>query len=188
MDVACAHSRSFAERPVRIAGALRSASSGRLASGEIDLLHRPRDVHASEVRWSLADVALLDEARALIGYRPGHREEDAVSTYGHIVVDEAQDLSPMQLRMIARRSLSGSLTVVGDIAQATGAWAHADWVRFSGSARSATAPACGTDSRIPHTGRGDVAGQPSSAPRSPRHHGPGGGAGRWRRTPYSDSG
>src|SRR5581483_2722178 len=46
---------------------------------------------------------------------------------GHIVVDEAQDLSPMQLRMLTRRSLNGSMTVVGDIAQATGAWAHANW-------------------------------------------------------------
>jgi len=42
-------------------------------------------------------------------------------------VDEAQDLSPMQLRMLTRRSLSGSMTIVGDIAQSTGAWAHADW-------------------------------------------------------------
>jgi DNA helicase IV len=50
-----------------------------------------------------------------------------VRTYGHIVVDEAQDLSPMQLRMLTRRSLNGSMTVVGDIAQSTGAWAHADW-------------------------------------------------------------
>ena len=33
----------------------------------------------------------------------------------------------MQLRMVARRSLNGSMTIVGDIAQATGAWAHADW-------------------------------------------------------------
>ena len=41
-------------------------------------------------------------------------------TYGHIVVDEAQDLSPMQLRSVARRSLSGSITMVGDIGQATG--------------------------------------------------------------------
>ena len=48
-------------------------------------------------------------------------------TYGHIVVDEAQDLSPMQLRVLDRRSLNGSMTIVGDIAQATGAWAHDDW-------------------------------------------------------------
>jgi DNA helicase IV len=43
------------------------------------------------------------------------------------VIDEAQDLSPMQLRMVQRRSLNGSMTVVGDIAQSTGAWAHASW-------------------------------------------------------------
>ncbi len=52
---------------------------------------------------------------------------DEIRAFGHIVVDEAQDLSPMQLRMLARRSLSGSMTVVGDIAQATGAWAPTGW-------------------------------------------------------------
>jgi DNA helicase IV len=52
---------------------------------------------------------------------------DEVRSFGHIVVDEAQDLSPMQLRMLARRSLSGSMTVVGDIAQATGAWTPKRW-------------------------------------------------------------
>jgi DNA helicase IV len=55
----------------------------------------------------------------------GH--EDDIRSFGHIVVDEVQDLSPMQLRMLARRSLSGSMTVVGDIAQATGPWAPASW-------------------------------------------------------------
>ena len=50
-----------------------------------------------------------------------------VRTFGHVVVDEIQDLSPMDLRMLERRSLNGSMTVVGDIAQATGAWAHDTW-------------------------------------------------------------
>ena len=53
--------------------------------------------------------------------------DDDIRSFGHIVVDEVQDLSPMQLRMLARRSLSGSMTVVGDIAQATGPWAPAHW-------------------------------------------------------------
>ena len=53
--------------------------------------------------------------------------DDDIRAFGHIVVDEVQDLSPMQLRMLARRSLSGSMTVVGDIAQATGPWAPAGW-------------------------------------------------------------
>jgi DNA helicase IV len=53
--------------------------------------------------------------------------DDEIRSFGHIVVDEVQDLSPMQLRMLARRSLSGSMTVVGDIAQATGPWAPRHW-------------------------------------------------------------
>ncbi len=106
---------------------LRSAAGRRLKPHEVELLYRPRSRHAADVRWSFQDVPLLDEARALLGYRPSHREADTVLTYGHIVVDEAQDLSPMELRMIARRSLNGSMTVVGDIAQATGSWAHDDW-------------------------------------------------------------
>ena len=54
-------------------------------------------------------------------------DADEIRTYGHIVVDEVQDLSPMQLKMVARRSLNGSLTVVGDLAQATGPWAPSSW-------------------------------------------------------------
>ena len=106
---------------------LRSATAGRLSEDEMELLYRPRAQHPAERVWTVQDVPLLDEARALLGYRPGHRAEDAVLTYGHIVVDEAQDLSPLELRMIARRSLNGSMTVVGDIAQATGSWAHDGW-------------------------------------------------------------
>jgi DNA helicase IV len=53
--------------------------------------------------------------------------EEGYRSYGHIVIDEVQGLSPMQLRMLARRSLSGSMTVVGDIAQATGASSTDSW-------------------------------------------------------------
>ena len=48
-------------------------------------------------------------------------------TFGHVLVDEAQDLSPMQLRMLARRCPSGSMTVMGDLGQATGQWSPATW-------------------------------------------------------------
>jgi DNA helicase IV len=54
-------------------------------------------------------------------------ETEEIRTYGHIVIDEVQDLTPMQLRMVSRRSLNGSMTVVGDLAQATGALAPNDW-------------------------------------------------------------
>ncbi len=106
---------------------LRSAAGSTLEPNEINRLYRSRSAHASEVVWTADDAPLLDEALALLGPRPGHRQADSVRTYGHIVVDEAQDLSPMQLRMIGRRSLNGSMTVVGDIAQATSAWGHDSW-------------------------------------------------------------
>ncbi len=111
---------------------LRSAGRG-LTDDEVALLHRPREVDG-QVRhrvWTTDDVPVLDEAREILGTRRRGNARgadlDEVRTYGHIVVDEAQDLSPMQLRMLTRRSLNGSMTIVGDIAQSTGAWAHADW-------------------------------------------------------------
>jgi len=109
---------------------LRLAGKGRLAEDEIEALHRPRVDDVADITWTSDDVPLLDEARALLGATPRGKkrgDEDELRTYGHIVVDEAQDLSPMQLRMLSRRSLNGSMTVVGDIAQSTGAWAHSDW-------------------------------------------------------------
>ncbi|HZQ87491.1 MAG TPA: UvrD-helicase domain-containing protein [Acidimicrobiales bacterium] len=106
------------------------ASAGRdlLSDAEQKALHRPRSAHADEIRWTSADLALLDEAAVLLGPRKRRRAgDDGQRTYGHIVVDEAQDLSPMQLRLVARRSMSGSMTIVGDVAQATGPWAPARW-------------------------------------------------------------
>jgi DNA helicase IV len=104
------------------------AGKGALAATEFDLLYRPRSASAEEVGWTQADIALLDEASWLLGpLRPGPPNEQPNRTYGHIVVDEVQDLSPMELRMVGRRSLSGSMTLVGDIAQATGPWAPASW-------------------------------------------------------------
>ena len=111
---------------------LRAAGRHHLSEAEADALVRPRSATVDEVVWTNDDVPLLDEARTLLGPPPrrkrnGAAVDDEVRTYGHIVVDEAQDLSPMQLRVLSRRSLNGSTTIVGDIAQATGAWAHDDW-------------------------------------------------------------
>jgi DNA helicase IV len=69
-------------------------------------------------KFSAADLLLLDEAAGLL-----ERE----TSFGHVVVDEAQDLSPMQARAIARRSEHGSVTLLGDLAQGTAPWAAADW-------------------------------------------------------------
>ena len=114
---------------------LRLAAGKHLSESEYLSLYRPRLDDVSRVRWTEHDVALLDEARSYLGSRPvksqsgqlAQQDADEIRTYGHIVVDEVQDLTPMQLRMVSRRSLNGSMTVVGDIAQATGALAPNDW-------------------------------------------------------------
>jgi DNA helicase IV len=110
---------------------LKSAAMGILSEADYTALHRERSASSTEVRWTPADVALLDEARSTLGPRPRRSgkidDSDEIMTYGHIVVDEVQDLTPMQLRMVTRRSLSGSMTVVGDIAQATGPLAANSW-------------------------------------------------------------
>ena len=93
---------------------LAACADGILDQAEQDAIRRVRNAP-----WTLDDLALIDEARGLL---EGH-----TSTYGHVIVDEAQDLSPMQLRMIGRRAPSGSVTVLGDLAQATAAWSHTSW-------------------------------------------------------------
>ncbi len=107
--------------------ALITAADRSLTAEQVEALFRPRSEVADDVFWTASDAPLLDESRTVLGGRPGRKAQDAVRTYGHIVVDEIQDLSPMDLRMLSRRSLNGSMTVVGDIAQATGSWAHDDW-------------------------------------------------------------
>ena len=68
--------------------------------------------------WSRADQVLIDEAADLIERTP---------SIAHIVVDEAQDLSPMEMRAIGRRCATGAATVLGDIAQGTTPWAATSW-------------------------------------------------------------
>ena len=110
---------------------MRLAAQSVCSLSEYESLYRPRATSLADVKFSEADVAVLDEALAVLGPRPRRNgrinEADEIRTYGHIVIDEVQDLSPMQLRMISRRSLNGSMTIVGDIAQATSAHAPESW-------------------------------------------------------------
>ncbi|MEV7189568.1 AAA family ATPase [Kitasatospora sp. NPDC093102] len=69
-------------------------------------------------RWTAADAVLVDEATDLVQRTP---------SLGHVVLDEAQDLSPMQYRAVGRRCTTGSATVLGDLAQGTTPWATASW-------------------------------------------------------------
>jgi DNA helicase IV len=98
---------------------LAHAAEGILSEQEWRSLLRTKGKRVSTQGWALDDLALLDEAEYLINGR--------TRSYGHVVVDEAQDLSPMQFRMVARRAPSGSLTILGDLAQATGAWGYGTW-------------------------------------------------------------
>jgi DNA helicase IV len=73
---------------------------------------------ARSARWSAADSVLIDEAADLVR---------RTSSLGHVVLDEAQDLSPMQYRAVGRRCTTGSATVLGDLAQGTTPWATETW-------------------------------------------------------------
>ena len=155
---------------------IRSAANGVLTRDEHQLLARPRSSSVRDVAWTQADVALVDEADALLGPpeagRPRRRRrrraasdralEDAARvveelglgsyttaaevverygggaapsddgvgeprTYGHVLVDEAQDLTAMQWRMVGRRCPSGSMTLVGDFGQSSRPGALHDW-------------------------------------------------------------
>jgi DNA helicase IV len=96
-----------------------SVAAGILTDEEQDALRwvKPPKTPKS-AKFSAADLILLDEAAGLLEREP---------SFGHIVVDEAQDLSPMQARAISRRSEHGSITLLGDLAQGTAPWATVDW-------------------------------------------------------------
>ncbi|WP_246451328.1 HelD family protein [Allostreptomyces psammosilenae] len=99
--------------------ALAEAADGLLTAGEQAAISWPKPPRTFRTaRWSAADMVLLDEVAGLIERPAG---------YGHVVVDEAQDLSPMQCRAIARRVDFGSITVLGDLAQGTTPWAADNW-------------------------------------------------------------
>ena len=93
-------------------------------------------------RWSAADAVLIDEAADLIERTP---------SLAHIVIDEAQDLSPMQCRAIGRRCATGSATVLGDIAQGTTPWATSSWQQLLGHLGKSDAELCVLDTgyRVP---------------------------------------
>lgn len=80
------------------------------------------DAYSGDIR-----AAALREAQRLNRTQELELDEAEFVTYGHIVVDETQDLSPMELRVLKRRDLSGSMTIVGDMGQATTAASSASW-------------------------------------------------------------
>ncbi len=157
------------------AALIRSAAGGVLTDDEQSLLFRERGPDLAAVAWTEADLALIDEADAILGApslarprsrRRARRDSDLAQaqrtvdelgvgaftnaadvlarygseassvpadddgeprTFGHVLVDEAQDLSAMQWRMLARRCPSGSMTLVGDFGQASRPGALSSW-------------------------------------------------------------
>ena len=98
---------------------LAEVADGVLDADEQALLRWDKPYRApGSARWSLADAVLIDEAADLVERTP---------SLGHVVADEAQDLSPMMLRAVGRRCSTGSTTVLGDLAQATTPWATRSW-------------------------------------------------------------
>ncbi|MFJ9962873.1 HelD family protein [Streptomyces avermitilis] len=106
------------------------------ADGVLDEDERKKILWARPVRstktakWSAADAVLIDEATDLV---------QRMHSLGHVVLDEAQDLSPMQYRAVGRRCTTGSATVLGDLAQGTTPWATRSW-----------------DEALAHLGKGDA--------------------------------
>lgn len=103
---------------------LKLAGHGLLSEDEIAILQRSN----GESGWSRSDLVLLNEARFVLGDARKNEDDGGDERgYGHIIVDEAQDLSPMAARMIGRHSLSGSMTILGDIGQATSVFGNRSW-------------------------------------------------------------
>jgi hypothetical protein len=98
--------------------ALATAGKELFSTTDLQLLHRAPDDQGRQP-WTDSDLPLVDEANAQLNGRD--------KAYGYVIVDEAQDLTPMQLRMVARRTTNGAMTLVGDIAQATGPWRYEHW-------------------------------------------------------------
>ncbi|WP_442810761.1 HelD family protein [Streptomyces sp. NBC_01232] len=90
-----------------------------LTEDEQKLLLWPKPFRSvKSAKWSAADLVLIDEATDLV---------ERTHSLGHVVLDEAQDLSPMQYRAVGRRCTTGSATVLGDLAQGTTPWATRSW-------------------------------------------------------------
>ena len=103
---------------------------------------RKRDIENAEQAIRNMDVEGMVSAESIAaGFEPISERAstaelaaaDRTWAYGHIVVDEAQELSPMQWRLLQRRGPSKSFTVVGDVAQASAAAGATTWQSAVGS-------------------------------------------------------
>lgn len=100
---------------------LAAHAAGLLAEDEQKTILWTRPARSvKSAKWSAADAVLIDEASDLVA---------RTHSLGHVVLDEAQDLSPMQYRAVGRRCTTGSATVLGDLAQGTTPWSTESWAQ-----------------------------------------------------------
>ena len=87
--------------------------------------------YRSEDVMSPADAVQVRDLQRLLHAQAAPDESwepvEWFATYGHVVVDEAQELSAMQWRMLGRRCPTRSMTIVGDVAQGSGPSAVGGW-------------------------------------------------------------
>ena len=109
-----------------------------LAEVAPDLTDEERDLVAAEpAEMAPSDIALLDAMADLLGEEGSRRQQGEFLAdraadqrdwvYGHVVVDEAQELSAMEWQMVARRCPAYSITAVGDIDQTEAPHDHSTW-------------------------------------------------------------
>ncbi|MFJ3194744.1 HelD family protein [Streptomyces griseoviridis] len=98
---------------------LAEHADGILTEEERGTVLRAKPVRSvRSAKWSAAEAVLIDETTDIV---------QRTHSLGHVVLDEAQDLSPMQYRAVGRRCTTGSATVLGDLAQGTTPWATRSW-------------------------------------------------------------
>ncbi|MEV0195191.1 ATP-binding domain-containing protein [Nonomuraea sp. NPDC050691] len=116
-------------------------SAARVASRQAEAEWSEQELYAREVLEStgLMEEGVFQRADVLAGRHAGDGEDlttaeraaaDRTWAYGHVIVDEAQELSAMAWRTVMRRVPAKSLTIVGDVAQTgsaagAGSWAQA---------------------------------------------------------------
>lgn len=119
--------------------ALLARFAPRLSTEEIDAVSADSSVSAGSALWASSDIPLLDALADLLGeteapppqgeFVADHARRQRGWVYGHIVIDEAQELSEMQWQMVLRRCPGRSVTAVGDIDQAEAAHRHTTWAQ-----------------------------------------------------------
>ena len=120
------------ERAAQVRSARERAQRIAYAQGVLDIAAGSSGSDRDELRVSdLLDAEELAERHEAPGRRSvaERAAADRAWTFGHVIVDEAQELPEMAWRLLARRCPARSMTVVGDVAQTSGPAGTTSWER-----------------------------------------------------------